>query len=217
MKRVALWILWVALVAQIAWMGIERLHSQRGWSGILYPVFVTIGFTAFALTRGHFRWIPALLRIFIGIAFVSAICDRLGLFGGPGTPGVSWGNFKNFVSYTAQVNSFLPGRAIPALAVVESFIEGGLGIAMLLGLAVRPVSLLSAAAFRLGCCDDCFPGHKFSIQLCCLRLGRRGICDRKRRCNTSQLGCASRARQTKTLYGVKRISSTKLYRRLESH
>ena len=89
MKRVAFWILWVALVAQIAWMGIERVHSQRGWSGILYPVFVTIGFTAFALTRGHFRWIPALLRIFIGIAFVSAICDRLGLFGGPGTPGVS--------------------------------------------------------------------------------------------------------------------------------
>jgi len=128
-----------------------------------------------------------------------------------GYAGSVQGNFKNFVSYTAQVNSFLPGRAIPALAVVESFIEGGLGIAMLLGLAVRPVSLLSAAAFRLGCCDDCFPGHKFSIQLCCLRLGRRGICDRKRRCNTSQLGCASRARQTKTLYGVKRISSTKLY------
>ena len=143
MKRAAFWILWVALVAQIAWIGIERVHSQRGWSGLLYPLFVTVGSTALALTRG--RLIPALLRIFIGIAFVSAICDRLGLFGGPGTPGVSWGNFENFVSYTAQVNSFLPGRIIPALAVIESFIEGGLGFAMLLGLAVRPVSIASTA------------------------------------------------------------------------
>jgi hypothetical protein len=141
--------LWVALVAQFAWLGIERMHSQRGWSGLLYPLFVTIGFTALVLTREHFRLIPALLRIFIGIAFVSAIGDRLGLFGGPGTPAVSWGNFQNFVSYTAQVNSFLSGRIIPALAVVESFIEGGLGIAMLLGLEVPSVSIASAALLSM--------------------------------------------------------------------
>jgi hypothetical protein len=145
MKRLAYSTLWVALVAQFAWLGIERMHSQRGWNELLYPLFVTIGFTALALARERFRLIPAALRIFVGIAFVSAICDRLGLFGGPGAPGVSWGNFQNFVYYTAQVNSFLPRRIIPALAVVESFIEGGLGITMLLGLEVRPVSIASAA------------------------------------------------------------------------
>jgi len=145
MKRLAFWILGVALVAQIAWIAIERVHSQRGWSGLLYPLFVTIGFTALALTREHFRFIPALLRIFIGIAFVSAICDRFRTVRRARYTGSVVGYFENFVSYTAQVNSFLPGRMIPALAVVESFIEGALGIAMLLGLAVRPVSIASTA------------------------------------------------------------------------
>jgi hypothetical protein len=39
--------------------------------------------------------------------------------------------------YTGQVNSFLPSSLIPALATVETVIEGSLGIAMLLGWRTR--------------------------------------------------------------------------------
>jgi hypothetical protein len=98
---------------------------------------VTVGFVSLAVSGGRYRWINALLRVFIGIAFVGAVCDRLGFFGGPGTPGVSWGNFKNFTDYTGQVNSFLPTTLIPAIAVIETVIEGLLGLAMLLGVGLR--------------------------------------------------------------------------------
>jgi uncharacterized membrane protein YphA (DoxX/SURF4 family) len=138
------------------------------------PSSLQIGFTALVLAGQRFRLIPALLRIFIGVAFVSAIFDRLGLFGGPGTPGVSWGNFQNFISYTAQVNSFLPGRIIPLLAVVESFIEGGLGIAMLLGPAVRPASIASAAllfAFGIAMTVSLGVSSEFSFAVFVLAAG----------------------------------------------
>ena len=35
----------------------------------------------------RYRCITAMLRIFVGIAFLSAVGDRIGIFGGPGTPG----------------------------------------------------------------------------------------------------------------------------------
>jgi hypothetical protein len=119
------------------------------WSQLLYPTLVSSGFGLLAVAPERLRWLPAPLRIFIGVAFTGAICDRLGLFGGSGTPGVSWGNFKNFVAYTAQVNSFLPAALIPSLAAIESIIEGALGAAMMLGFSVRKVTLASAA---LLCC-----------------------------------------------------------------
>src|SRR6266404_1860085 len=71
------------------------------------------------------------------------------IFGPPGTPGVSWGNFRNFTTYTAQVNSFLPAVVIPALAVIESVIEGILGLAMLLGACLRVTGWASSALLFL--------------------------------------------------------------------
>jgi hypothetical protein len=111
---------------------------------LTYPAFVMLAFAAFALTPARLPWLKPLLRIFIGLAFAEAVCDRLGLFGKPGAPGVSWGNFANFTAYTAQVNLFLPKAMIPSLAIVETVIEGSLGIAMTLGVAVKRVCLASA-------------------------------------------------------------------------
>ncbi len=83
--------------------------------------------------------------MFVGVAFLSAVCDRFGILGPPGTPGISWGNFRNFTAYTAQVNSFLPAATIPALAVVESIIEGALGLAMLVGAFLHVTAWASSA------------------------------------------------------------------------
>ena len=108
-----------------------------------------LAFAALALTPARLPWIKPLRQIFIGLAFARAVCDRLGLFGKPGAPGVSWGKVANFTAYTAQVNLFLPKAMIPSLAVVETVIEGSLGIAMTLGVAVERVCLASAWF----CCD----------------------------------------------------------------
>jgi hypothetical protein len=40
-----------------------------------------------------------LLRIGIGVAFLSAVADRFGLVGAFGQPNVDWGNFSRFLEY----------------------------------------------------------------------------------------------------------------------
>ena len=63
------------------------------------------------------------LRLALALSFLFPVADRLGLLGPPGTPGVTWGNFTNFLSYNAQVNSFLPAVIRPALGVTPQFLR----------------------------------------------------------------------------------------------
>jgi putative oxidoreductase len=136
-KRVALGALALTIALQAAWMAVSHYRHQAGIADLWYPLIMTVGFAALAITRGRVRWIATALRILIGIAFASAVADRLGLMGGPGSPAVAWGTFPRFVTYTGQVNSFLPAAIIPSLAVVETVIECALGVAMLIGWQIR--------------------------------------------------------------------------------
>ncbi len=149
-KAITFTALWVALAGQTFWI-VSRILHHHGLESTLYPLFVVVGFAALAATHARYRWIAAVLRIFIGLAFLGSVGDRLGLLGGPGKPGVSWGNFENFTTYTGQVNSFLPMVMIPALAMIESTIEGILGLGMLFGVGLRiTVSASSALLFAFG-------------------------------------------------------------------
>jgi putative oxidoreductase len=79
-------------------------------------------------------------RIAIGLAFLSAVADRFGLWGKHG----DWGNFANFTKYTAQVNSFMPAFMIPFLAWTATAAELLLGIALILALWPRWVAFGTA-------------------------------------------------------------------------
>src|SRR5260370_39446173 len=85
------------------------------------------------------------LRLALGITFLFSIGDRFGWLGPYGGKNVSWGDWTHFVQYVAQLNSFVPKSLIPGLAVVETIIELGLGIALLLGIYQRVVAWSSAA------------------------------------------------------------------------
>ncbi len=94
-----------------------------------------------SLARGFLaRVAPVLLRWALGLTILSAVADRFGLWGSPGTANVSWGDWPHFVAYTAKVNSFLPGLCAPALAVTATVAEALLGLALLLGAFPRPIS-----------------------------------------------------------------------------
>ena len=80
-------------------------------------------------------------RIALGVAFLSGIADRFGLYGGRN---VGYGNFDGFLSYTAKVNSFMPPATIPFLAWGATAAELFLGIALILGIWPRWVALGSA-------------------------------------------------------------------------
>ena len=92
------------------------------------------------------RW---LLRWALGVTFLSAVADRFGIWGPPGTAGVSWGDWYHFVAYTAKVNSFVPAVLAPTLAVIATAAEFMLGVALILGVFRRPVAWASALLLAL--------------------------------------------------------------------
>ena len=83
------------------------------------------------------------LRLALGIAFLSAVADRFGLWGAYGQPNVAWGNYARFVDYTAKLNWFLPATMIPALAIVATAAETLFGLLLVLGWKTRITALLS--------------------------------------------------------------------------
>jgi uncharacterized membrane protein YphA (DoxX/SURF4 family) len=95
------------------------------------------------------RIAPLLLRLALGVTLLSAVADRFGIWGPPGTATVSWGDWNHFVAYTAKVNSFLPSALASPLAIVATAAEALLGITLVLGIFRRPVAFASAVLFAL--------------------------------------------------------------------
>jgi len=91
------------------------------------------------------RWGILYLRIALGVAFLSGVADRFGLYG----KNVGYGNFDGFMRYTAQVNSFMPAFSIPFLAWAATLAEFGLGAALIIGIWPRWVGLGSAVLLAL--------------------------------------------------------------------
>jgi putative oxidoreductase len=84
-------------------------------------------------------------RVALGAAFLSAVGSRFGLW----DKTVDLKHFANFMEYTAEVNSFLPGVVIPYVAVAATVCETSLGILLILGLWPRWVSFLSAVLLTM--------------------------------------------------------------------
>jgi hypothetical protein len=89
------------------------------------------------------------VRFALGSAFLSAIADRFGVCGPPGSKFVGFGDWSHFVKFVAVLNWFLPKGFIPMVAVLETVIELTLGVALLLGIYQRHVALSSAALLLL--------------------------------------------------------------------
>jgi uncharacterized membrane protein YphA (DoxX/SURF4 family) len=90
-----------------------------------------------------------LLRLGLGLSFLSAVADRLGWWGAFGQPRVAWGDFARFVAYTGKLNWFVPGSLIPALAVFVTCLEMMLGVLLLAGWQTRIAALASGALLSL--------------------------------------------------------------------
>ncbi len=83
-------------------------------------------------------------RFALGAAFLSGIASRFGLYSKNG-----YGNFANFMQYTAEVNSFMPAFTIPFLAWAATAAELFFGLSLILGVWPRSVALGSAALLAL--------------------------------------------------------------------
>jgi len=79
-------------------------------------------------------------RVALGTAFLSAVASRFGLWQGR----IDWSRFDGFITYTSEVNAFLPASTAPALAWAATVAETILGIALIAGIRLRETALVSA-------------------------------------------------------------------------
>ena len=85
-----------------------------------------------------------LLRVALAVAFLSAVADRLGLWGAAGTGGVEWGDLAHFNAYVAKLNWFLPASIIPWVGWAATSAESLLAVGLLIGWQLRWIALGSA-------------------------------------------------------------------------
>jgi uncharacterized membrane protein YphA (DoxX/SURF4 family) len=103
-----------------------------------------------------------LLRITLAAGFLSAVASRLNLWG---TQSSGW---KNFVQYTAEVNSFLPSSWIPTIAVLSTATELTIGILILIGYQIRKAAFSASVltlvfAIAMSISFDCKEALDYSV------------------------------------------------------
>lgn len=84
-----------------------------------------------------------LMRIALAAGFLSAVADRFGLWGAPGTPGVAWGEFEAFRNYTGELLWYLPDTLVTFAAWMATILEIGLALGLLAGVWLRWFALFS--------------------------------------------------------------------------
>lgn len=99
------------------------------------------------------RFPTVFLRIALAAGFLSAVADRLGMWGPPGTLRVAWGDMGHFLTYTGKINPWFPNAIIPAVGWGATIVETALGVLLLIGFQTRWAARLSGwllLAFALG-------------------------------------------------------------------
>jgi len=93
------------------------------------------------------------MRLALSAGFLSAVTDRLGVWGPYGTPNVAWGDMQHFVKYAAKLNPWFPPGMIPVVGRVVTVLETALGISLLIGFRTRRAAQVSGGlvlAFGIG-------------------------------------------------------------------
>ena len=85
------------------------------------------------------------LRFAIGIGFLSAVADRFGLWPAEIS---AWGNWENFLEYTAILNPFIPKMLIPTFGVIATSAELLFGLCLIIGFKTELIAKLSGTLMR---------------------------------------------------------------------
>lgn len=83
------------------------------------------------------------LRIALAAAYLSAVADRFGMWGPPGSAGVAWGSWEAFIDYVALLNWFAPASIHGVLGWIATIAEIAIAVGLLIGWRLRWVALAS--------------------------------------------------------------------------
>lgn len=95
----------------------------------------------------------AFLRAALAAGFFSAVADRFGLWGPPGTQHAAWGDMEHFLRYVATLNPWFSVALIPTVGWLATFAEIVFGLLLLIGFQTRWAARLSGLlllAFAFG-------------------------------------------------------------------
>jgi hypothetical protein len=141
--------IWVAvgLGAMLVWTAGGPRHAA-GVATWAVVVVVAGGTALSALSAGRSGWWGGRVAgAVIGAELVGAVADRFGLLGGPGSPGVSWGDWSHFRAETAEL---VPWSALVSPAAVAATVaELTLGLLLIAGPWWRWTGTATAALFAV--------------------------------------------------------------------
>jgi uncharacterized membrane protein YphA (DoxX/SURF4 family) len=89
------------------------------------------------------------MRLSLAAAFLSAVADRLGVWGPHGSPHVSWGDWQHFRMYADRLNWYMPGAVQPAAAVLATAAEAIFAIALITGFRLREAAIGSGVLLTI--------------------------------------------------------------------
>ena len=83
-------------------------------------------------------------RYALAITFLSAVADRFGLWGAPGSQNVAWGSYSNFLEYTALLTPWAPKELLPVPGGIATFLEVVFAVGLIIGFRPKETALGSA-------------------------------------------------------------------------
>ncbi|MEZ2334681.1 DoxX family membrane protein [Mucilaginibacter sp. RCC_168] len=78
-----------------------------------------------------------LLRLALGITFLTPVSDRLGILGPKGTGNIEWGNWHNFIDYTAKLMPIFERPVVNIMGGIATVSELIIGILLIIGYRTR--------------------------------------------------------------------------------
>lgn len=95
------------------------------------------------------RYIQLFVRIAVATAFLSAVADRLGFWGEPGSQNASWGDWEHFLNYSNKLNFYVSPKIGELFAIIATVLEVVFAFLLLIGYKTKTVSVASGILLAL--------------------------------------------------------------------
>jgi uncharacterized membrane protein YphA (DoxX/SURF4 family) len=108
-------------------------------SGTLLPILhrIPLYYQNGKYMKNSFFIAQLLLRFSLGIGFLLPVLDRMGYFGGHGTPNVFWGDWTSFAAYTNQLMPYLNIQVASYFGFTATVFEVVIGLLLITGYKTR--------------------------------------------------------------------------------
>ncbi|NRF37768.1 DoxX family protein [Pedobacter foliorum] len=81
------------------------------------------------------------LRIALGLAFLSAVLDRIGWLGMAGQANIAWGNWASFQQYTHTLLPFFPKQLSDIMGITATVAEALFGLLLIVGYKTKTTAI----------------------------------------------------------------------------